>query len=123
MNRSGRHIRGIMESLNAIQEFTGMVEQVRGSISSLVAEKFTGCRNPYETTVNCFSESFQMGSSPVIDVTGFGSMKIVGNCQQGLSKAMKPRVLRRKGVSNEYLKERIFNNLCLEICRYNAVTN
>jgi len=64
-----------------------------------------------------------MGSSRLIDVTGFGSMKIVGNCQHGLSKTMKPRVLRRIGLSNEYLKERIYNNLCLEICRYNAVTN
>jgi hypothetical protein len=65
----------------------------------------------------------KLGSSPVIDVAGFRSMKIVGNCHQGLSKTMKPRVLRRIGVSNEYLKERINNNLCLEICRYNAVTN
>jgi hypothetical protein len=112
-----------MISLNAIQKFTGSVELDCMSTLWLVAERVTSCRNPYETAMNCFSESCQMGSSPVNDVTGFGFMKIVGNCQQGLSKAMKPRVLRRKGVSNEYLKERKNNNLCLEICRYNAVTN
>jgi uncharacterized protein YfeS len=65
----------------------------------------------------------QLDSSQVIDVTAFGSMKITGKEQQDASKAMKPRVLRRIRVSNEYLKERIYSNLCLELCRYNAVTN
>jgi hypothetical protein len=74
-------------------------------------------------SVKSRKEEMQLGSSLVIVVTGFGSMKITGKEQLYTSKAMKPMVLRRIGLSNEFLIERIYSNLCLELCRYNAVTN
>jgi len=63
-----------------------------------------------------------MVSLPVIDVTDFRYMKIAGNDEQDMSKAMETRALGGIELLNESLRDRIENNISLEICRYKAVT-